>query len=147
MNDKNLTLLVLLFLSLNVFSQKNETGKTATIETKNIFETINPNENDRPNQFLTNFLRTDKRFRLDGRIKAILSNPNLYGDSQNSLRDKEMSGNGTTSLTRVFFDNVQIFGEGINRIFVIEKTQTKDIDKITRSSVGYDTKIHIYSKK
>jgi hypothetical protein len=144
MNNKNLTLLVLLFLSLNVFSQKNETGKTATIETKNIFETINPNENDRPNQFLTNFLRTDKRFRLNRNVKKGLANP--IGGAY-TTRESLSTGYGSSSLTRIFFDNQEILGEGINRIFVIENTQTQDIDQITRSSVGYDTKIHIYSKK
>ena len=74
----------------------------------------------------------------------MLTNTNRYSDSQNALRGN--LGNGTTSITNIYLDNEQIFGEGINSLFVIEDIRTDAIKKITRSNVGYDKTIHIYKK-
>lgn len=139
MKSKSTIVLLLMFLSLNVFSQK-----TTTEKKEQLFETIDPNENERPNQFLTNFLRTHKRFRLNKNVKQGLANP--VGGAYTSRKVLD-NGYSSSSITRIFMDNEEILGEGINRIYTIENTRTKDIDKITRSSVGYDNEIRIYSKK
>lgn len=136
----------ILFIATLLFSCSSMSKIENENKTTEKFDVFNPNENDRPNQFLTSYLRDHKRLNLSRSIKAILSNPNLYSDSQNSLRDQGKFGNGTTSLTSIFLDDVQIFGEGINRLFVIENTRTNEIEKISRSSVGYDKTIRIYSK-
>ena len=91
-------------------------------------------------------MRTHKRLNLSRDIKTMLTNPNRYSDSQNSLRGPKQFGNGTTSLTKIYLDGVEIFGEGINRLFVIENTRTNEIKKITRNKIGYDKEIKIYSK-
>ncbi len=76
----------------------------------------------------------------------MLSNPNLYSDSENALRDPLKFGNGTTSITNIYYDWAQVFGEGINRLFIIEFVRTNTIHSITRSCVNYDKTIQIYSK-
>jgi hypothetical protein len=145
MKTKSYIVLILMFLSLNVFSQKIDADEIKTDKAENNFETFDPNESDRPDQFLTNYLRTHRRFNLDPIIKKLLVNPIRTDDASNSMRGNMNSG--ITSITRIFLDNQEILGEGINRLYVIQNTTIEEIDKITRSKVGYDAQIHIYSKK
>lgn len=138
--------LFILFIATLLLSCSSTSELANTEKNSENFDVFNPTENDRPNQFLTTYLRNHKRLNLSRNIKAILTNPNKFDDAQNTLRDQGQFGGGTTSITNIFLDDVQIFGEGINRLFVIENIRTNEIEKISRSSVGYDKIIRIYKK-
>ncbi|WP_334055868.1 hypothetical protein [Polaribacter sp. P097] len=125
----------------------NAQNNPEVIDTSESFDTFIPDENGRPSQFLTRYLRNHNRLNLSRKIKNILLKPNIYSDGEYALRDSKQFGNGTTSLTNIFYDGKQIFGEGINRLYVIEFTRTDEIYSISRSSVGYDKNIQIFSKK
>lgn len=144
---KNLSylLIIALFLSFSTFSQKKET-KNKKVPSSKYFDVITPNENDRATQFLTAYLRTNKRLNLRRDIKKMLVNPNRYSDSQYTLRQEKQFGNGTTSLTKIYLNDVKILGEGINRIFDIENIRTNEVEKITINKIGYDKEIKIYTK-
>jgi hypothetical protein len=135
-----------MLLSFSTYSQKKERKEKKEISSK-YFDIIVPNENNRADQFLTAYLRTHKRLNLSRDIKKMLTNPNRYSDSQNTLRGPKQFGNGTTSLTKIYLDDVKILGEGINRLFVIENIRTNEVEKITRNKVGYDKEIKIYTKE
>lgn len=128
-----------ILFSISAIAQNNEKQQETNSK---YFDVFTPNEGDRPNQFLTTYLRTHKRFNLSRDIKRILTNSNTTAVL---LRPNMGKGYGTSSLTQIYLDNVQIFGEGINRLYVIENTRTNDIKKITRSQMGYDNIIKIYS--
>jgi hypothetical protein len=147
MKSRNTLVVFLMFLSFTLFSQKTASATTELTTSKNAFETFNPNENDRPSQFLTTYLRTHKRFGFSRLLKKLLVNPIGADDATNSMRATGEFASESTSITRIFLDNEEILGEGINRLYVIQDTRTEEIDRITRSSVGYDNKIHIYRKK
>ena len=142
MKNLHVLLAFTLLFSFSTFGQDKKNEK-ATYKT---FDVINPTANDRPVQFLTLFLRNNKQLNLNRTLKKILLNPNNYTDTRSSLRAEKQFGKGTTSLTRIFLDDVEIFGEGINRLFVLENIRTDEIEKITRSKVTYDQKIKIYRK-
>ena len=146
-------LALLLTFSFNAQNIKNNEDDSSIKEIQEVtntsdnFDTFVPEENGRPTQFLTRYLRNHNRLNLDRNIKNILLKPNVYSDSEFALREPLKFGNGTTSVTNIFYDGNQIFGEGINRLYVIEFIRTDAIHSISRSSIGYDKIIQIFSKK
>ena len=126
-------------------------GKAQEVLNKNnteTFETIKISENSKKNLLLLDFLKSDSRFnnnKLKKLIKLQLSsNNNSYKNS--NTRGSRNFGNGTTSITKIFLNNEQILGEGINRLYALNQLRMKDIDKINLSNVSYDPEIYIYKK-
>lgn len=142
MKIKSICIIVLTLLTINLTAQTKEKKTTE----KEVFETLKIDEEGRGNMFLTNYLRSNRRLGLHKIIGADLNIKINSIDGPANYRNPLKFGQGSTTLTRIFIDDQEIFGEGINRLYVIQNVRMNEIEKITRNKVSYDKQIRIYSK-
>ncbi|PQJ75166.1 hypothetical protein [Polaribacter gangjinensis] len=101
------------------------------------------------NQLLLEFLTRDARSSNDKLSKMIEEQRNSNGGSyeNQNLRSTKSFGYASPSLTTIFYNGEIIFGEGINRLYIIDQVRMKDVKTIKRVRAGIDTEIFIDSLK
>ncbi|WP_341221081.1 hypothetical protein [Polaribacter atrinae] len=134
MNTKNLLFTFLTFFTFTFFAQESKT-----------FDVIVENGEVKSNQLLLNFLKTDSRL-SDFQLKQLIeiqkkTNSSDYNSS--NTRKEKVFGQPSPTITTIFFDNEMILGEGINKLYVLDRVRMKEIKKISTSNVSYDKKIYI----
>lgn len=138
MKTKNCLLIVLAFISLNLFAQ--ETKK------KKVFDVIVKDNQIKSNQFVLDFLKSNSRLK-SRQLTNLINNQRRTNSSSfytANTRTQKKFGKRSPSVTKIFMDNEVILDEGINRLYLLDQIRMKEIAKITRSNVSYDKEIHIY---
>lgn len=140
MKTKNYLLAIITLLSVTFSAQE----KNNKIE-KEAFITIDVEGEERKNLLLLEFLTRDKRVSNSKLSKMIEDQRKMNGgtyENQNLRGNKEF-GYGSPSLTTVYYDGEVIFGEGINRLYIIDQVRLKDIKTIKRVRAGTDNEIYV----
>jgi hypothetical protein len=133
-------IITLLSFTFSAQESKKDTEKEA-------FITIDVDGEQRKNLLLLEFLTRDARFSNDKLSKMIEDQRKMNGgtyENQNLRGNKEF-GYGSPSLTTVYYDGEVIFGEGINRLYIIDQVRLKDVKTIKRVRAGIDNEIYVDS--
>ena len=143
MKKRNYLFTIITLLSFTLLSQekKKEADKKA-------FDIINVDGEFKQNQLLLEFLTRDARFSNNKLSKMIEEQRNSNGGSyenQNLRGSKSFGYYGSPSITTIFYNGEVIFGEGINRLYIIDQVRMKEIKTIKRFGTGVDTEIFIDS--
>lgn len=136
-----LTIFTMLFITSNTIGQEEEIKKSQ------IFDIIHIDGKLRKNQLLLEFLSKNSRFGGRHLKKMIEIQRNTNGgdyNTQNLSNNREIGVSGG-SIDVIYFDGDIIFGEGINRLYLIDQTRLREIKTIKKRSVGINREIYITS--
>ena len=119
------------------------------IKESQIYDIIHIDGKLRKNQLLLEFLSKNSRFGGPHLKKIIEIQRNTNGGDYNTqnLSNNEEIGQSSGSLDFIYFDGDLIFGEGINRLYLIDQTRLREIKTIKKRISGFDREIHITSIK
>lgn len=79
------------------------------------------------------------------KFKEIQRNSNGGDYNIQNLSNNDEIGTSSGSLDIIYFDGDLIFGEGINRLYLIDQTRLREIKTIKKRKDGFDREIHITS--
>ena len=134
------TMIILLSFTFSAQEKKKDTEKE-------VFITIDVEGEERKNLLLLEFLTRDARFSNHKLSKMIEDQRKMNGgtyENQNLRGNKEF-GYRSPSLTTVYYDGEVIFGEGINRLYIIDQVRLKDVKTIKKVRAGIDNEIYVDS--
>lgn len=118
-----LAIITVLFISTNISAQETE------VKESQIYDIIHIDGKLRKNQLLLEFLSKNSRFggRHLKKMIEIQRNSNGGDYYTQNLSNNDEIGTSSGSLDIIYFDGDLIFGEGINRLYLIDQTRLRDI--------------------
>lgn len=148
MNTKKNLLFATLFLSSFLcFSQQMAQNIIKKSE-KKPFTTFKINDSFNLNQSIFSFLKNRGDFNNCERekINAQFKLGTTINEVDKSYREKRF-GYTSQNVSRIFLDDSEILGIGINRLYLLDQLRLEDFSFIYISNPGYDKEIYLFSKK
>ncbi|WP_435414627.1 hypothetical protein [Polaribacter aestuariivivens] len=134
---------ILFFLAFTVTAQEKNIEKSES--EKKFWEVFYMKDFDNQSQFITDFMQS--KLNIYEINKVLDKQSNSINDNYNDTeRFSSKFSKSPKKIIRIFHDNVEVLGDGINRVYTLEQLRVRDFEKVALDTRSSDKKIYLYSK-
>ncbi|CAL2057214.1 hypothetical protein [Tenacibaculum sp. 190524A05c] len=139
--------LLISFLSISLVSAQQLAEKTSTKKKPVLFKTYNIDNSFNLNQFVFSFLEKEGGFNRC-ELKKLKEQSTTFNtvDNEDKRALAKRVGSSTRGVTRIYLDNSEILGIGINRLYLLDNMRLKEFSLISVSNPSYDRQIYLFTK-